>query len=148
MEKKWVVVVLIVAAVAGIWWYRDQRPANMQAVIAGVRDASNVTDVMTVETISEGSASLVGRHISIPDARVTDVTGQHTFWVVGSEGKPLLVVIAPDRDGGLKLTSGDRVSISGAIRAEASKFPLSSEDAAQIAKASFHVFATDVRQVR
>lgn len=76
------------------------------------------------------------------------MTGERTFWVAGSEGRPLLGVIAPTRETGQKLTSGERVSINGVLRGEASKFPLSSEDAAQVAKASLHLFATELRQLR
>ena len=148
MDKKWLVFLLGVFVIAGGWWYWNERPANTQAVISGARDASGVNDVMTVEAVSEGGASLVGRDISIPNARVTDVTGQRTFWVAGSEGEPLLVVIAHTREAGLQLTSGERVSITGVVRDAASKFPLSSEDAAAVAKTRLHIFATEVRQVR
>lgn len=55
MEKKWVVLLLVVGVIVGSWWYWNQRPANVQAAISVVRDASNVTDVMTVEAVSEAA---------------------------------------------------------------------------------------------
>lgn len=147
MNKKWVVIFAIAICAAAGWWYWNARPANVQAAISAVRDGSNVDHVMPVEAISEGGVSMVGRSISIVNARVTDVTGPRTLWVAGSEGAPLLVVIAPDRDV-VKLASGDRVSLGGVVRDGTSKFSLAAEDQAQITKATLYVLATDVRQIR
>lgn len=148
MGKKWVGLLLAVVVTAGGWWYWSQRPANAQAVISGARKAANVNDVMTVESVMGGGESLAGRSISIVNARVTNVTGPSTFWVVGGESEPLLVVIAPTRETGLKLAPGERVSIDGVVRDTASKFAVSSADAAQVAKARLHLFATEVRPIR
>jgi len=143
-KKFWAAVLISLGCVVAGWWLWNERPATAQAAIANVRDASNVSHVMTVEAISEGGESLVGRGVSILNARVTDVTGPRTFWVVGSEAGPLLVVVAPSRDP-LKLTPGERVSLNGVVRAGPSKFSLDTKDQAQVSKANLHVLATDLR---
>lgn len=143
MSKPWASLLIVLVCVVAGWWYWNARPATVQAAIGNVRDASNMSHVMTVEAISEGGEAVVGRSISILKARVTQITGPRTFWVAGSEGEPLLVVVAPSRDP-LKLTPGARVSLVGTIREGPSKFSLSTEDQAQLAKANLHVLATDV----
>jgi len=143
MSKPWALLLIVVLCVGAGWWYWNERPATVQAAIGQVRDASNVSHVMTVEAISEGGEAVVGRSISILNARVTEITGPRTFWVAGSEGEPLLVVIAPSQDS-LTPAPGARVSLVGTIREGPSKFSLSKEDQAQLAKANLYVFATDV----
>lgn len=41
--------------------YRTTLPAHVQAAITEARDAANIIQVRTVESISEGDASLAGR---------------------------------------------------------------------------------------
>jgi hypothetical protein len=146
-EIRWVVLLVLVgAAVVGLW-YLNERPAQMQAAISEVRDGANVNHVMTVEAISEGGASVVGRAISIVNARITEVTGPRTLWVAGSEGEPLLVVIAPSRHA-VTFASGDRIGLEGVVREGPSNFSLTAEDHAQVAKADLYVLATDLRSAR
>ena len=142
-QRRWVVLLgLAGAAVVGVR-YLNERPAQLQAAISEVRDAANVHHVMTVEAISEGGASVVGRSISILNARITDVTGPRTLWIAGGEGEPLLVVIAPSRD--MTFGSGDRIGVEGVVRQGPSHFPLTAADQAQVAKADLYVLATAMR---
>lgn len=145
-KRLWAVVRISLGCVVAGWWLWNERPATAQAAISTVRDASNQSHVMTVEAISEGGEPLVGRSIAILNARVTEVTGPRTFWVVGSEAGPLLVVVAPSRDP-LKLAPGEHVSLNGVVRAGPSKFSLGAEDQVQLAKANLHVLATDLRRL-
>lgn len=146
-DIRWLVLlVLVAAAVVGLWYVND-RPAQVQAVISEVRDGANVNHVMTVEAISEGGASVIGRSVSILNARITEVTGPRTLWVAGSEGEPLLVVIAPSRDA-MTVAAGDRVGIEGVVREGPSRFSLTAEDQAQLAKADLYVLATDLQPAR
>jgi hypothetical protein len=154
-EAKKLSVVLLIALgfVVGGLWYWNTRPANVQAAIADARTAANRNDVMSVEAISEGGASVVGRQVSIHKARVSQVTGPRTFWIAGDEGEPLLVLIALSGDGAgteasLKLEPGTRVSVSGVLRSAVGREPLGSEDRAQVAKASVHLVASEVNRVR
>ncbi len=94
-------VILLGIVVIGLWYWNAQ-PANVQAAIADARMAANRHDVMSVEAISEGGASVVGRHVSVVNARVNQVTGPRTFWIAGEEGDPLLCTCC-----GLERRQGD-----------------------------------------
>jgi hypothetical protein len=112
--KKWVPLSLFLVCAGGGSWYWSTRPANVQALISEVRDGSNLPHVMTVEAISESGASIVGRSVSIKNARVTAVTGQRTFWLEADEAEPLLVVHAPSPSV-VTPVAGSRVSVDELI---------------------------------
>lgn len=147
-----VLLVLLGLIFAGSWYW-DQRPADVQAAIADVRASTKRHDVMTVEAVTEDGVSTVGRHISILNARVTAVTNERMFWVVGSEGDPLLVVISQSPDarvaaGVPKFASGERVSLTGVVRNGVGGVPLSAKERAELAKTDVYLLASDVQRVR
>ena len=144
-----VLLVLLGVIVAGSMYW-DARPAQVQAAIADARTATKRVDVMTVEAVSEDGVSVVGRQISILNARISTVTNERTFWVVGSEGDPLLVVIGqlPDAQIPKLLASGDRVSLSGVVRDGAGGVPLNGKERAELAKTNVYLLASDVQPVR
>lgn len=156
-----VVLLLLLGVVAGVSWYWSARPAYVQAAIADVRTATNRVDVMTVEAVSEDGLSAVGREISILSARITAVANERTFWVVGSEGDPLLVVVGQVPDARATATiptfaSGERVSLTGVVRDAAGGKAvnakegkaLNAKERAELAKTDVYLLASDVRLVR
>ena len=148
-----VVLLVLLGVVAGGSWYLGERPAHVQAAIADVRTATKRSDVMTVEAVSEDGLAIVGRQISIPGARITAVTNERMFWVVGSEGDPLLVVVGQLRDarvtaGVPKFASGQRVSLSGLVHDDARVGSLSAKERSELAKTDVYLFASDIQIVR
>ena len=148
-----VVLLALLGLVVGGSWYWNARPAHVQAAIADVRTATKRVDVMTVEAVSEDGQSVVGRRISILNARITAVTNERTFWVVGSEGDPLLVVIAQLPDARVtagipKFASGQRISLTGVVRDGAGGVPLSAKERAELSKTDVYLLASDVQLVR
>jgi len=148
-----VVLLLLLGLLVGASWYWNQRPAHVQAAIADARTVTKRTDVMTVEAVSEDGPSLVGRQISILNARVTVVTNERTFWVVGSEGDPLLVIVgqssaARATAGVPQVVSGERVSLIGVVRDGSGGATLSAKERAELAKTDVYLLAADLQRVR
>ncbi len=71
----WVLLVVLLALVVVGLWFWNSRPAHVQAAISAARQTTQQSDVMTVEAVSEAGRSVVGRHISIVNARVSHVAG-------------------------------------------------------------------------
>ena len=148
-----VVLLVLLGVVVGGLWYWTARPAHVQAAIADVRTATKRSDVMTVEAVTEDGRSAVGRQISILNARISTVTNERTFWVVGSEGDPLLVVIGQLPDARLtagvpRFASGERVSLSGLVHDDARVASLSAKERSELAKTDVYLLASDVQLVR
>ena len=146
-------VLLLLLGLGGGSWYWGSRPAHVQAAIADARSATKRTDVMAVEAVTEDAMALVGRQISILAARVTAVTNERTFWVVGSEGDPLLVVLGQSPGAGVTagsptFASGERVSLTGVLRGDAGAESLSARERAELAKTDVYLLASDVQRVR
>ena len=147
------VLLLLLGLIVGGSWYWSARPAHVQAAIADARAATKRNDVMTVESVTEDGIALVGRQISILKARVTAVTNERTFWVVGGEGDPLLVVLGQSPSarvaaGASKIASGERVSLTGVLRRDAGAESLSAKERAELAKTDVYLLASDVQRVR
>lgn len=147
----WAIAVIAAVLFLAGSWYWNARPAQVQAVISEARSTSNRSDVMTVEAISEGGVTLVGRNISIVNARVLQVSGPRTFWVAGREGEPLLVLMGPAQDDAaaapaLEVAVGERVSINGVLRLGADGNIPAAEDRAHVSKEPLHLAATAVQK--
>ena len=147
-----VVLLVLLGVVLSGSWYWSARPAHVQAAIADVRTATKRVDVMTVEAVSEDGLAIVGRQIAILSARITAVTNERMFWVVGSEGDPLLVVVGqlPDARvtaGVPKFASGQRVSVTGVVRDGAGTASLSAKERAELTKTDVYLLASDVKVV-
>lgn len=147
----WAIAVLAAVLFLAGSWYWNARPAQVQAAISEARSTTNRSDVMTVEAISEGGVTLVGRTISIVNARVMQVSGPRTFWVGGNEGEPLLVLMARGRDDAaeapaLEIAVGERVSINGVLRLGVDGDVPAKEDRAHVSKEPLHLAATAVQK--
>jgi hypothetical protein len=147
------VLLLLLGLMIGGSWYWSTRPAHVQAAIADARAATKRTDVMTVEAVTEDGIALVGRRISILKARVTAVTNERTFWVVGSEGDSLLVVLGQSPNaraaaGSPTFASGERISLTGVLHGASSAEPLTVKERAELAKTDVYLLASDVQRVR
>lgn len=148
-----VVLLVLLVLVVGGSWYWEARPAEVQAAIADARTATKRVDVMTVEAVSEDGLSVVGRQISILHARITAVANERTFWVVGSEGDPLLVVIGQLPDTRVtaavpRIATGERVSVTGTVHKGAGGARLNVREQAELAKTDVYLLASDVQRVR
>src|SRR5687768_6219876 len=107
---------------------------------------------MTVEAVTEDGISLVGRRIAIVNARVTAVSTDRTFWVVGSEGDPLLVVAGRSRSTppstAPAFSPGERLTLAGRLRDDSTAESLSRKERAELAKTDVYLFASEVQRVR
>lgn len=156
MERKVIrvlVLLVLLGLVLGGSWYWSARPAHVQAAIADARAATKRNDVMTVESVTEDGTALVGRQISILKARVTAVANERTFWVMGGEGDPLLVVLGRSPSarvaaGSPKIATGERVSLTGVLRDDAGAESLSAKERAELAKTDVYLLASDVQGIR
>ena len=63
----WLVMVPILVAVAAGWYLRERPAASFKETIGTI----GRPDAMTVEAIAEGGSSIIGRNVSIVDARVS-----------------------------------------------------------------------------
>jgi hypothetical protein len=146
------VLLLLLGLLIGGSWYWNARPAHVQAAIADTRAATKRNDVMTVEAVTEDGVSLIGRRISIVSARVTAVTNHRTFWVVGSEGDPLLVVLGQPASTPVstapQFSSGERVSLTGVLHGVAKAESLSGKERAELAKTDVYLLASEVQRAR
>ena len=143
----WILVIVVLLVVVGSAWYVREHPAASFRETIGTIGRP---DAMTVEAIAEGGSSIVGRNVSIVDARVTGVASAHTFWVAGSEGPPLLVVALPtaldagsSRQPTVGIKPGQVVQLNGVVR-DGPREGLSADDQAQLKKASVYLVAAEI----
>jgi hypothetical protein len=105
---------------------------------------------------SAKAPNLVGRDVVLQDVRVVRVAGPRSFWIQGSNGRRVFVVVDAttlEAAAGCAFGSGDEVSIDGALKAVPGRHGqviedwgrLDEDDAKALETQAVYVFAKHVR---
>ena len=101
-----------------VWISMAAQPSQMVAVVEDDTTAATALEgeAVTLQNLADGAETYHGRQVSLAAVPVAAKMGEEAFWIDLPNQTPFLVKIGPTlAAGGVTVTAGERVEISGRV---------------------------------
>jgi hypothetical protein len=99
-----------------LYWLKvTAEPTQVVAVEEGRQRTAGISAILDVDDFLADALRFQGQNVEVTGARVTSRLGQQAFWI-GPEDRPFLVKLAPPAvEAGVSVSSGQVLSVVGAV---------------------------------